>query len=131
MCCVLSEDPGILVDLRHTSPDNKKDSFRPFFQECEKYLSEDVGVAVQERRHGEMLYLAKAISIKDLHMRVKERMPNDAKIPSVKWLRYQFQPMNPRANTSKYYKGDINIKMMVQKRQVLYYFWVSSNINLR
>ena len=129
---VLSEDPGILVDLRHASPDHKKDSFRPFFQECEKYLSEDVGVAVQERRHGDMLYLAKAISIKDLHTRVKERMPDGAKIPSVKWLRYQFQPMNLRANTSKYFKGNINIKMMVQKRQVLYYFWVSGNvINLR
>ena len=47
-------------------------------------------------------------------------MPDGANIPSVKWLRYQFQPMNPRANTSKYYKGNINIKMMVQKRQVLY-----------
>ena len=52
-------------------------------------------------------------------MRVKERMPDGAKIPSVKWLRYQFQPMNPRANTSKYFKENINIKMMVQKRQVL------------
>ena len=28
---VLSEDPGILIDLRHASPDLKKDSFRPFF----------------------------------------------------------------------------------------------------
>lgn len=36
---VLSEDPGLLVDLRHASPEHKKDSFRPFFQECEKYLS--------------------------------------------------------------------------------------------
>ena len=116
---VLSKDPGILVDLRHASPEHKKDSFRPFFQECEKYLSEDVGVAVQEHRHGEMLYLAKAVSIRDLHTCVKERMPEDANIPSVKWLRYQFQPMNPRANTSKYYKGNINVKMMVQKRQVI------------
>jgi hypothetical protein len=112
---VLSEDPGILVDLRHTSPERKKDSFRPFFVECEQYLQEDIGVAVQERRHGQMLYLAKAVSIKDLHSRVKERMPEGANIPSVKWLRYQFQPLNPKANTSKYYKGNINVKMMVQK----------------
>ena len=117
---VLSEDPGIFTDLRHASPDVKKDSFRPFFHECEKYLSEDVGVGVQERRHGKMLYLAKAVSIRDLHRCVQERMPDGANIPSVKWLRYQFQPMNPRANTSKYYKGNINIKLMVQKRQVLF-----------
>lgn len=104
--------------MRHASPEHKNESFRPFFQECEKYLSEDVGVAVQERRRGEMLYLAKAVSIRDLHTRVKERMQEGANIPSVKWLRYHFQPMNPRANTSKYYKGNINIKMMVKKRQV-------------
>ncbi|CAB4017899.1 Hypothetical predicted protein [Paramuricea clavata] len=65
-----------------------------------------------------MLYLAKAVSIKDLHSTVKERMPEGANITSVKWLRYQFQPLNPKANTSKYYKGNINVKMMVQKRQV-------------
>jgi hypothetical protein len=59
---ILSEDPGILVDLRHTSPERKK-------IECEQYLQEDIGVSVQD---GEMLYLAKAVSIKDLHSRVKE-----------------------------------------------------------
>lgn len=72
---VLSEDPGILVDLRHASLEGKKDSFWPFFEECERYLQEDIGVAVQEQRHGEMLYLTKAVSIKDLHSRVKEKMP--------------------------------------------------------
>ena len=64
------------------------------------------------------LYLAKAVSIKDLHKRVAERVPQGTAIPSVKWLRYQFQPINPRANTAKYYKGSMEIKMMVQKRQV-------------
>lgn len=34
---VLSEDPGIVVDLRHASLEGKKDSFWPFFEQCERY----------------------------------------------------------------------------------------------
>ncbi|XP_064646150.1 uncharacterized protein LOC135499336 [Lineus longissimus] len=115
---MLSEDAGIMVDLRHQGPENRPDTFREFFEATEKYLAEDIGVACQERRHGEQLYLAKAVSLKDLHQRVKERVPADTNIPSVKWLRYQFQPINLQANTAKYYKGRMNIKMMVQKRQI-------------
>ena len=118
---MLCEDPAIIVDLRHLPPQNKRDSFQEFFAETERYLSDDVGVAVQERRHGQELYLAKAVSLKDLHQRVKERVPEGTNIPSVKWLRYQFQPINPRANTAKYYTGLMNIKMMVQKRQVRFF----------
>lgn len=118
---MLSEDPGIVVDLRHLPPNKKQDSFREFFAETERYLSEDIGVAVQERRHGQQLYLAKAVSLKDLHQRVRERVPPGSKIPSVKWMRYQFQPVNPRANTAKYYKESMEIKMMVQKRQVSHF----------
>jgi hypothetical protein len=84
----------------------------------ERYLAEDVGVACQDRRHGEQLYLAKAVSIADLHQRVKERVPDGTKIPSLKWLRYQFEPVNPHANTAKYVKGRMKIKMMVQNWQV-------------
>lgn len=68
---MLSEDPDIIVNLRHLPPD-KKDSFRDFFTETERDLSEDIGVAVQERRHGQQLYLAKAVSLKALHQRVPE-----------------------------------------------------------
>ena len=115
---ILCEDASILVDLRHQSPDVKKDSFSVFFEATDKFLKNDVGVACHDRRHGEQLYLAKAVSFRDLHRQVKEIVPQGTKIPSVKWLRYQFQPINPHANTSKFYKGSMNIKMMVQRRQV-------------
>lgn len=117
---MLSEDSGIVVDLRNLPQDKKKDTFRDFFAETERYLAEEIGVAVQERRHGQELNLAKAVSLNDLHKRVTERVPPGTPIPSAKWLRYQFQPVNPRANTAKYYKGTMEIKMMVQKRQVQY-----------
>ncbi|XP_014674480.1 PREDICTED: uncharacterized protein LOC106814652 [Priapulus caudatus] len=115
---LLCEDPGIVVDLRTVKLPNQRDTFATFFAETERYLSEEVGVAVQERRHGEQLYLAKAVSLNDLHRRVQERVPPGIKIPSVKWMRYQFEPINSRANTAKYYKAEMKIKMMVQKRQV-------------
>jgi len=96
--------------LRNQPPANKKDRFKIFFETTEKYLSNDVGAACHDRRHGEQLYLAKAISFADLHKRVKELVPEGTEIPSVKWLRYQFQPINPYAKTSLFYKGRIKIK---------------------
>ncbi|KAJ8043646.1 hypothetical protein HOLleu_10835 [Holothuria leucospilota] len=63
---MLCEDTEIMVN-RHQSPDKKKETFSVFFEATEKYLAEDIGVACQERRHGEQLYLAKAVSLKDLH----------------------------------------------------------------
>ena len=88
------------------------------FSETEKYLSEVVGVACHERSHGEQLYLAKAVSFNDLHKRVQERVPEGTATSSVKWMRYQFQPKNPLANSSAYYKDKMNIKKMAQKWQV-------------
>ena len=119
---LLCEDPGIVVDLRHQA--SGKERFKVFFAETEKYLSSVVGVACHERRHGEQLYLAKAVSFNDLHKRVKELVPEGTNIPSVKWMRYQFQPIHPLARTAAYYKGNINIKMMVQKRQVCTFYIV-------
>ena len=80
---MLCEDPSILVDLRHQSSNVKKDSFSVFFEATEKFLKNDVGVACHDRRHGEQLYLAKAVSFQDLHRQVKEIVPQGTKIPSV------------------------------------------------
>ena len=74
-----------------------------------------MGVVCHDRRHGEQLYLAKAISFSDLHKRVRDLVPEGSAIPSVKST-----AINQYAKTSDYYKGRINIKMMVQKRQVSY-----------
>ena len=65
------EDASIIVDLRNQPQGDKEGRFNNFFAETEKYLSEVVGVACHERRHGEQLYLAKAVSFNDLHKRVR------------------------------------------------------------
>jgi hypothetical protein len=81
---MLCEEPDILADLRHQPKERKSDTFTAFFKEAEKYLAEDVGVACQERRYGEQLYLAKAVSIRDLHDRIKERVLEGGKC--TQWL---------------------------------------------
>ena len=70
---LLCEDSGIIVDLRNQTPTLKKDTFRDFFEATDKFLKNDVGVACYDRRHGEQLYLARAVSFKDLYRQVKER----------------------------------------------------------
>ena len=115
---LLCEEPGINVDLRCQEKTTTSDTFELFFKETEKHLSEDVGTPVHERRHSESLYLAKAISMKDLLRQVQAKLPSGTPTPSVKWLRYQFQPRHPNTNAAKHYKARMNIKMMVQKRQV-------------
>ena len=47
--------------------------FDRFWSECEAVLNEEVGVAVDDRRHLEVTHLATAISIRDLWERVKQR----------------------------------------------------------
>ena len=86
--------PWKFMTLRNEKPRHHgdNDQFKVFFEETEKYLTEDIGTPVHERRHSESPYLAKAISMKDLHQRIQERVPPSTPVPSVKWLRYQFQP---------------------------------------
>ena len=40
--------------------------FNVFWDEAQKFINEDLGVAVDDRRHGEITHLARAISIRDL-----------------------------------------------------------------
>ena len=63
---LLSGDSDIMVDLRHQSA-SKESKYEVFFKATENYLQEDVGVACHERRHNQELYLAKAVSFRDLH----------------------------------------------------------------
>ena len=44
----------------------KKTKYDTFWNEAQKFLQEDVGLAVEERRHSEVTHLARALSIGDL-----------------------------------------------------------------
>ena len=52
------EDPSVLPDLRAVNTGHAS-KFNTFWEVCKKFLNEDVGVAVDDRHHGEITHLAK------------------------------------------------------------------------
>ena len=75
------KDPDIIADLRTLNSSTSQAKFDRFWSECEAVLNEEVGVAVDDRRHSEVIHLATAISIRDLWECVKQRLPADTAIP--------------------------------------------------
>lgn len=63
------EDPDIVTDLRHLNT-GAKARYDPFWSECSKFLEQDVGTAVDDRRHTQVTHIATAISVRDLHDQV-------------------------------------------------------------
>ena len=53
---LLLEEPGLNVDLRMQNNHAGSEQFEVFFKTTESYLQEEVGTAVQERRHSNMLF---------------------------------------------------------------------------
>ena len=81
------------------------------------FLSEDIGTAVDERRHSQVTHLAKATSIRDFREQVEAKCPEGTPIPSDEWLRLQFWPKTPKARTALHYTGQLKVWYMVQARQ--------------
>ena len=81
-------------------------------------MEETVETAVDDRRHGEVTHLAKAISVRDLLEQVSACCPQGTEIPSKQWLRLQFWPKTPSNRNSLQYTGKLNVKFMVQARQL-------------
>lgn len=104
------EDPDIVTC--HNGSDKSK--FNVFWDYCERFLNEEVSVAVDERRHGQITHLARAISLRDFRDQVA---PEDTTIPSLEWLRLQFWPKTASAKKSVHYTGKFQVKYMVQQRQ--------------
>ena len=107
------EDLDLIVDLRQLNKGHR-DTFVVFWEKMKIYLNESS--AVHERRHGEVTYMANAISVRDLVQEVAKMCPGEP-VPSEQWVRLQFCPKNPRSKTASQYKSQFNVKMMVQKRQ--------------
>lgn len=111
------EYPDIIPDLRTLNSSTSRAKFDRFWSECECILNEEVGVAVDDRRHTEVTHLASAISIRDLWEHVKERLPADTPVPSQERLRLQFWPKTKHAMKTLHYTGRLKIRFMIQQRQ--------------
>jgi hypothetical protein len=66
------EDPDVVIDLRRLNSGSKT-RYDTFWDECKKFLEEEVGTAVDDRRHSDVTHIAKAISIRDFRDQVASR----------------------------------------------------------
>lgn len=110
------EDPDIIIDLRQLNS-GRKGQYDVFWEQCKKFLEEGIGTAVDDRRHGTVTHLARAVSVRDLREQVKSRCLDGTKIPSESWIRLQFWPKTLHSRSKIHYTGKLNVKFMVQARQ--------------
>ena len=109
-------DSGLLEDMRILNGKQGSTAFNEFWDEVQS-LFDEYTASVQERRHGSVLYLPFAISIRELMERVKKRKPG-IKVPSPEWVRLQFQPKNPCSLRAMCHTGRFDIRYQVQRRQL-------------
>lgn len=110
------EDADIVLDLRHLNT-GRKSQYDVFWRECKKFLDKSVGTAVDDRRHGEVTHLAKAISVRDLCDQVQANCLDGTPILSESWIRLQFWPKTQHAKSRIHYTGKLDVRFMVQVRQ--------------
>ena len=58
------EDPDIVIDMRSLNG-SKKSQYDLFWDEAQKFLNEDMSEAVDDRRHGFVTHLSRALSVRD------------------------------------------------------------------
>ena len=109
------EDPDIMLDLRALNG-KQGTQYDTFWNECEKFLNEDVVTAVDDRRHCSITHLSRVISMRDLVEEVGKHCPEGTCIPSIEWVRLQFWPKTPSLKSLQY-TGRYKIRYMVQQRQ--------------
>lgn len=63
------EEPDLVFDLREVYSGNGS-KFDLFWAKAKEFLEEDVGTAVDDRRHTDVVHLAKAVSVRDLREQV-------------------------------------------------------------
>ena len=68
------EDPDLIIDLRELNKGHSS-KFAVFWEKMRVYLNE--ASAVHERQHGEITYMAKAISVRDLIAEVAKMCPGE------------------------------------------------------
>ena len=116
------DDPEIVFDLRNTNGRPHCDLYDPFWEELQAYFDETI-LAVDERRHTDVLHMPLAISIRHLReiitTRLQQKSPDSTpQVPTCEWLRLQFWPSNQYTNRAIRYTGRFNIKFGVQIRQL-------------
>ena len=95
----------------------KKTKFDEFWSCAKAFIEEDVGSAVDDRRHSTVVHMAKVISVRDLREKVPERCFPNISVPSDEWIHLQFSPVCQSSHTKVRYTGRLQVKHKVQQRQ--------------
>lgn len=74
--------------------------------------------ATDECRHGDIQHFSKFISVRDLIEQTSKKYPEGTPVPSESTVLFAFVPKNSYRNTSKLYKGRIQLQHKVQSRQL-------------
>ena len=114
------EDADIITDLKAHNG-SKRTQYDKFWDGAERFLNEDIATAVDDRRHGSITHLSRAISIRDFVDQVKERCPEGTLIPSYEWARLQFWPKTPSAQKSLHYTGIVSVICLLFIFVVVYF----------
>ena len=80
-------------------------------------------LAVNERRHGDVMHVPYAMSVRHLRDMIEERLKlkhpeSTPALPSLEWVRLQFWPANPHSERAIRYTGQFKVKFRVQVRQL-------------
>ena len=81
-----------LTNLAEVTMEERMTTFDTFWSEYSKFLSEDVGLTVDDRGQTSVTNVAKAISVSDCLKQMHAQCPLDCPIPSHVWLRLSFCP---------------------------------------
>jgi len=112
----------IIVDMRKLNARPKGDAFDTFWAK----MSELVDGRVQDRRHGDKLYMPVATSIPnllkmtiaalELQHAPKTLEESGINVPSLTWVTLQFCANNPLSSSDLNYTGDLKLVHKVQQR---------------
>lgn len=104
------EEPDLIYDLCTENLGRPSHRFEVFWQKAKEFLEEDVGTAVDDHQHSEVVHLAKAISVRDFRQQVEQRCPPETLIPCDELIRLQFIPAHRSYKTASRYTACLQVK---------------------
>ena len=110
------EEPDLIYDLRDANPRNQSNHYSVFWSAAKEFLEEDIGTAVDDRRHSQTVHVAKAISVRDFKQQVQQRCPPETPIPCDELIRLQFVPAHKCYRSASKYTSFLEVKKQVQQR---------------
>lgn len=113
-----SDEPELLLDLRHLNKGRPKDTFKEFFTKLCDMIDE--WAAADERHHG-IAHMAQFLSVGDLVNKVKESLPVGTAVPSESTVLLSFAPRNISTAAARHYTGKVVMVHKVQSLQLRNY----------